>query len=144
MNWSCWFLLGSWKSNLGCFRPNCIHLCSHKHIKTRAMQSGISPRLKIWPGDLDLWQSIGFQILLRTKYVPSLIKIHWRMLILECSQGCYGRTDGQTVALLYPFGYTSLFLHFIASLITIYKCFHWWAGCSYTQSAFIGWAVNDC
>jgi hypothetical protein len=22
-------------------------------------------------------------------YVPSLIKIHWRMLILECSQGCY-------------------------------------------------------
>jgi hypothetical protein len=47
----------------------------------------------IWP-----WQSIGFQILLRTKYVPSLVKIHWRMLILECSQGCYGRT----VELLYP------------------------------------------
>ena len=23
------------------------------------------------------------------KYVPSLVKIHWRMLILECSQGCY-------------------------------------------------------
>jgi hypothetical protein len=22
-------------------------------------------------------------------YVPSLVKIHWRMLILECSQGCY-------------------------------------------------------
>jgi hypothetical protein len=42
-------------------------------------------------GDLDLWlwKSIGFQILLRTKYVPSLVKIHWRMLILECSQGCY-------------------------------------------------------
>jgi hypothetical protein len=37
---------------------------------------------------------IGFQILLRIKYVPSLVKIHWRMLILECSQGCYGRTDG--------------------------------------------------
>jgi hypothetical protein len=33
-----------------------------------------------WP-----WKSIGFQILLRTKYVPSLVKIHWRMLILECS-----------------------------------------------------------
>jgi hypothetical protein len=31
---------------------------------------------------------IGFQILLMTKYVPSLVKIHWRMLILECSQGC--------------------------------------------------------
>jgi hypothetical protein len=27
--------------------------------------------------------------LLRTKNVPSLVKIHWRMLILECSQGCY-------------------------------------------------------
>ena len=52
---------------------------------------GVSPRLKIWPGDLDLWprKSIGFQILLRTKYVPSLVKIHWRMLILECLQGCY-------------------------------------------------------
>ena len=78
---------------------------------------GVSPRLKIRPCDLDLWtwKSIGFQILLRTMYVPSVVKIHWRMLILECSQGCYertegrkeGRTDGQTVALLYPFA-TSL------------------------------------
>ena len=31
----------------------------------------------LWP-----WKSIRFQILLRTKYVPSLVKIHWRMLIL--------------------------------------------------------------
>jgi hypothetical protein len=47
--------------------------------------------VKIWPGDLDLWpwKSIGFQTILRTKYVPGLVKIHWRMLILECSQGCY-------------------------------------------------------
>ena len=60
--------------------------------KTRAKR-GISPRLKIWPGDLDrwLWKSIVFQILLSTKYVPSLVKIHWRMLILECSQGCCGK-----------------------------------------------------
>jgi hypothetical protein len=52
---------------------------------------GVSPRLKIRPCDLDLWpwKSIGFQILIRSKYVPSLVKIHWRMLILECSQGCY-------------------------------------------------------
>jgi hypothetical protein len=52
---------------------------------------GVSPRLKIRPCDLDLWpwKSIRFQILLRSKYVPSLVKIHWRMLILECSQGCY-------------------------------------------------------
>ena len=55
---------------------------------------GISPRLKIRPCDLDLWpwKTIGFQILLRSKYVPSLVKIHWRMLILECSQGCYAVT----------------------------------------------------
>jgi hypothetical protein len=38
----------------------------------------------LWP-----WKSIGFQTLLMTKYVPSLVKIHWRMLILECSQGYY-------------------------------------------------------
>jgi hypothetical protein len=58
--------------------------------KGNAMR-GVSPRLKIRPCDLDLWpwKSIGFQILLRTKYVPSLVKIHWRILILECSQGCY-------------------------------------------------------
>ena len=31
-----------------------------------------------------------------TKYVPSLVKIHRRMLILGCSQGCYGRMDGRT------------------------------------------------
>ena len=45
--------------------------------------------MPLWP-----WKSIGFQILLRTKYVPSLVKIHWRMLILECSQGLWTRTDG--------------------------------------------------
>ena len=47
------------------------------------------------PSDLDRWpwKSIGFQTLLRTKYVPSLVKIHWRMLILECSQGCYTVTN---------------------------------------------------
>ena len=56
-----------------------------------------------WPMTYDLEKSIGFQTLLRTKHVLSLVKIHWRMLILECSQGCAGRT----VALLYPFA-TSL------------------------------------
>jgi hypothetical protein len=40
----------------------------------------------LWPWP---WKSIGFLTLLRTKYVPSLAKIHWKMLILECSQGCY-------------------------------------------------------
>ena len=51
------------------------------------MQSVAYPLAKII--DLWHWKSIGFQILLRTKYVPSLVKIHWRMLILECSQRCY-------------------------------------------------------
>ena len=43
-----------------------------------------STNLTQWP-----WKSVGFQTLLRTMHVPSLVKIHWRMLILECSQGCY-------------------------------------------------------
>jgi hypothetical protein len=41
-----------------------------------------------WPWPLTL-NINRFQILLRTKYVPSLVKVHWRMLILECSQGYY-------------------------------------------------------
>ena len=76
--------------------------------KTRATQSvayylahkfdPVTLTFNLWP-----WKSTGFQIFLQIKYVPSLVKIHWRMLILDCSQGCYGRT----VALLYPFA-TSL------------------------------------
>jgi hypothetical protein len=62
-------------------------------------------------GVAKVLDSIGFQTLLRTMYVPSLVKIHGSMLILEWSQGCYGRTDRRkdrrTVALLYPFA-TSL------------------------------------
>jgi hypothetical protein len=40
-------------------------------------------------GQMSRGKSIGFQTLVRTMHVPRLIKIHWRMLILECSQGCY-------------------------------------------------------
>jgi hypothetical protein len=49
--------------------------------------------VKIWPGDIDLWpwKSIGFQTLLRTTYVPSLIKIHWRILILVFTRMLYGK-----------------------------------------------------
>jgi hypothetical protein len=43
----------------------------------------------LWP-----WQSIGFPTLIRINDISSLVKIHWRMLILECPQRCYGRTDG--------------------------------------------------
>jgi hypothetical protein len=72
-------------------------LTCNKHVGFKALcnkgnaKRGVSPRLKIRPFGLDLWpwKSIGFQNLLRTKYVPSLVKIHWRILILECSQGCY-------------------------------------------------------
>jgi hypothetical protein len=44
----------------------------------------VTLNFELWP-----WKAIGFQTLIRTKYVPSLVKIHLRMLILECSQGCY-------------------------------------------------------
>jgi hypothetical protein len=50
-------------------------------------------RSKNFTGDINLWPMTltinRFQTLLRTKYVPSLVKIPWRMLILEFSQGCY-------------------------------------------------------
>ena len=69
-------------------------ICTHNNNNKGNAKRGISPRLKIRPCDLDLWpwKSIRFQILLRSKYVPSLVKIHWRMLTLECSQGCYAVT----------------------------------------------------
>jgi hypothetical protein len=43
---------------------------------------------------MRVWNPIDFQgqrvkFLLHNKYVPSVVKIHWRMLILECSQGYY-------------------------------------------------------
>jgi hypothetical protein len=68
-----------------------LHLYKDISINKGNAKRGVSPRLKIRPRDLDFWpwKSIGFQILLRSKHVPSLVKIHWRMLILECSQGCY-------------------------------------------------------
>ena len=61
-------------------------MCPYQHCNNNKgnTKHGVSPRLNIWH-----WKSIGFQILLRTKYLPSLVKIHCRMLILECSQGCY-------------------------------------------------------
>jgi hypothetical protein len=59
--------------------------------KSGLVQHKDNTKKKLW--SLYAWKSIGFQILLRTKYVPSLVKIHWRMLILECSQGLW-RTDG--------------------------------------------------
>jgi hypothetical protein len=37
-----------------------------------------------------------------------LVKIHWRMLILECSQGYYGRTEGIIFILWF---YTDIFLY---------------------------------
>jgi hypothetical protein len=47
-------------------------------------------RVKFLPHSILVpWKSIGFQTLLWTKYVPSLVKIQLRILILECSQGCY-------------------------------------------------------
>jgi hypothetical protein len=50
-------------------------------------------RVKIRPGNFDLWpwKSIGFQTFLTTKYVPSLVKIHWRMLILVLTRMLCGK-----------------------------------------------------
>ena len=76
------------------------HHITQKQGQHKAWHIPSPKNLTRWPWP---WKSIGFQILLRTKYIPSLVKIHWRMLILECSQGCYRRT----VAILYPFA-TSL------------------------------------
>jgi hypothetical protein len=46
----------------------------------------ITPTSLIIPSPTKLRGDI---VTLPSKYVPSLVKIHWRMLILECSQGCY-------------------------------------------------------
>ena len=80
---------------------------------------GISCRLKIWASDLVLWP-MTLKInrvpdLLRTKYVPSFVKIHWRMLILECSQGCYGRTDGSITISIRNFVSEGIFWQFHTS-----------------------------
>jgi hypothetical protein len=85
------------KDRLGKWR-----ICKYIINKGNAKR-GVSTRLKIWPADLDLWsitlkinrvlecsqgcyavknltrwswKSIRFQIFLRNKYVPSLVKIH--------------------------------------------------------------------
>jgi hypothetical protein len=42
--------------------------------------------IDLWP-----WKSIGFQTLLRTTYVPSLVKIHWRILILVFTRMLCGK-----------------------------------------------------
>jgi hypothetical protein len=65
---------------------NVFYKINNKQGQRKAWHIPSLKNLTWWP-----WKSIGFQILLKTKYVPSLVKIHWRMLILECSQGCYGR-----------------------------------------------------
>ena len=59
-----------------CFSPNqvfqAIKCQIERYLNKGNAKRGVSPRLNIWPGDLDRWpwKSIGFQILLRTKYVP--------------------------------------------------------------------------
>jgi hypothetical protein len=72
-----------------------------KNRKQKLIKQGCFA-VNIWPGDLDLWpwKSIVFQIFWRTKYVPSLVKIHWRMLILECSQGCYHPCEHSRINIL--------------------------------------------
>ena len=54
----------------------------------KAWHIPLPKNLILWPLP---WKSIGFQILLRTKYVPSLVKIHWRMLILVFTRMLHGK-----------------------------------------------------
>ena len=106
------------------------HWISHTSENKGNAKRGVSPHLKIRPCDLDLWpwKSIGFQILLRSKYVPSLVNIHWRMLILECSQGCYAVKIWPSDIDLWPMTLkinrfqTLLRTKYVPSLIKI----HWW------------------
>jgi hypothetical protein len=74
----------------------------------------------LWP-----WKSIGFQTLLRTKYAPSLVKIHCRMLILECSHGCYTVKNLPSDLDLWPWksiGFQTLLMtKYVPSLVKI----HW-------------------
>jgi hypothetical protein len=84
-----WFVY-SFKWYLGILKVSTTHLCvtcgnihtiqyqtycltDRKEISTALMLCG--KNLTPWP-----WKSIGFQTLLRTMYVLSLVKIHWRML----------------------------------------------------------------
>jgi hypothetical protein len=71
------------------------HPCEHSRINilqwilNKLGQGCYAVKIRTGELDLWLWKSIRFQTLIRTMYVSSLVKIHWRMLILECSQGCY-------------------------------------------------------
>jgi hypothetical protein len=76
-----WYILSPWES----LEP---YWFSRSKVKSQCHQVKFLPLVTL-TFDLWPWKSIGFQTLPRTKYVPSLVKIHWRMLILECSQGCY-------------------------------------------------------
>ena len=66
---------------------------------------GISPRLKIWHGDLDLWpwKSIGFQILLRTvctKFGQNPLKDAHSSIHKDVTEG---RTDNSITISLHNF-----------------------------------------
>ena len=82
-----------WTTNINNIKFNLVHRMeiSEFNFNKGNAKHGVSPRLNIRPCYLDRWpwKSIRFPIFLRSKYVPSLVNIHWRMLILECSQGCY-------------------------------------------------------
>jgi hypothetical protein len=86
------------------YKPEISNFWIAKNVNKGNAKRGISHRLKIWPGDLDLWlwKSMEFQILLSTKLGQNALKdvdsrVFTRML----------HKDGRTVALLYPFA-TSL------------------------------------
>ena len=80
-----------WKNNL-CLN-HILRKSRNKGNAKRAYPIAYKFDLVTLTFDLWPWKSIRFQILLRTKYVPSLVKIHWRMLIHK--DVTEGRTDGR-------------------------------------------------
>jgi hypothetical protein len=117
----------------GCYRVK-ISLWPWKSIRFQNTKFGQNPlkdvdsrvftrmlhgkNLTRWPWP---WKSIGFQIFLRAEYVPSLVKIHWKMLILECSQGCY-KVKNETLWPWQSIGFQTLLrTKYVPSLVKI----HW-------------------
>ena len=73
-----------------CFPATIIFINWYKFEKKQGQRKAWripSPKnLTRWPWPLTLKMN---RVPDSPKHVPSLVKIHWRMLILESSQGCY-------------------------------------------------------
>jgi hypothetical protein len=102
-----WWQVNIWPNKVHCIlhldrQNNASNIENKITKKTRAMQSVVYPlaykfdpvtlTFDLWP-----WKSIRFQILLRTKSVPSLVKIHWRILIIVFTRMLQWKFDPVTL-----------------------------------------------